>query len=218
MQNGLPIRAVYPFDTTVSPWHEIGFTVETCAVSIGLMAIIAMDSTMTTICSLLTVLFDVLSENFENCTSKVEIDVKGQYFIWISAPTNYNIVTHSLSSQTEHKDYYTTNIERDRKEQDSIFLYRYKKCLQFHQRLVSMANTYNRIYNSSMFVQMLSSTSMICLTGFQAVVVRQNNRVHWSDRHRFCIVRNRSGGKVQMLWSSGSIWAQLYLSSCTTVG
>lgn len=48
-----------------------------------------------------------------------------------------------------------------------------------------MTNDYNETYSSSMFVQMLSSTSIICLTGFQAVVVRHDGRVCWPVRDRF---------------------------------
>lgn len=67
MENGLPIRAKYPLNTTVSPWHEISFFVETCAVSGGLLGIIVMDSMTTFKCSLITMLLDALNVNFENC-------------------------------------------------------------------------------------------------------------------------------------------------------
>lgn len=67
MENGLPIRAKYPLNTTVSPWHEISFFIETCAVSGGLLGIIVMDSMTTFKCSLITMLLDALNVNFENC-------------------------------------------------------------------------------------------------------------------------------------------------------
>ncbi|CAK9811580.1 Odorant receptor Or1 [Anthophora quadrimaculata] len=145
METGLPIRAKYPFNTTVSPWREIGFIVETSAVSGGLLGIIAMDSITVLICSLITALFDILNATFEKCTSETEMSNTDEICINTSRTKN--------------------------KKQDNIFFHRYKLCLQFHQRLVFMTNDYNRIYSSSMFVQMLSSTSIICLTGFQAVVV-----------------------------------------------
>ncbi|XP_076656645.1 odorant receptor 13a-like isoform X2 [Halictus rubicundus] len=55
------------------------------------------------------------------------------------------------------------------------FMRRYKTCLRFHQQLMSTTSDYNNIFSSSLFVQMLSSTSIICLTGFQAVVVGGQN-------------------------------------------
>ncbi|CAK9807010.1 Odorant receptor Or1 [Anthophora plagiata] len=142
METGLPIRAKYPFNTTMSPWRDIGFVVETSAVSGGLLGIIAMDSVTVLVCSLIIALFDILNATFEKCTSETTDEI-----------CNMN------------------TIRTKNKKQDNTFLRRYKICLQFHQRLVFMSNDYNRIYSSSMFVQILSSTSIICLTGFQAVVV-----------------------------------------------
>lgn len=72
MENGLPIRAKYPLNTTVSPWHEVSFFVETCAVSGGLLGIIVMDSMTTFKCSLITMLLDALSVNFENCNGETK--------------------------------------------------------------------------------------------------------------------------------------------------
>lgn len=67
MEDGLLIRAKYPFNTTISPWHEISLAIETCAVFGGLLGIIGIDSFVVMICTLLTVLFDMLNVNFENC-------------------------------------------------------------------------------------------------------------------------------------------------------
>ncbi|CAK9833950.1 Odorant receptor Or1 [Anthophora retusa] len=159
METGLPIRAKYPFNTTVSPWREIGFIVETSAVSGGLLGIIAMDSVTVIVCSLITALFDILNAIFEKCTSETDM-------------SNVHINSSSLTPcRIDEICNMNTNTRTKNKKQDDTFLRRYKICLQFHQRLVFMTNDYNRIYSSSMFVQMLSSTSIICLTGFQAVVV-----------------------------------------------
>ncbi|XP_076763174.1 putative odorant receptor 92a [Xylocopa sonorina] len=148
VENDLPIRAQYPFDTAISPWHEIGFGIETFAVCGGLLGIIAMDSITVTMCSFITALFYIVNVNFENCTSETPRDAD------------------KISEK-----YRCDNVVYNGKKSNNTFLYRYKTYLRLHQRLVSVTNDYNKTYSSSMFVQMLSSTSMICLTGFQAVVV-----------------------------------------------
>ncbi|XP_050474651.1 uncharacterized protein LOC126865797 [Bombus huntii] len=148
MEDGLLIRAKYPFNTTISPWHEISLVIETCAVFGGLLGIIGIDSFVLMICTLLTVLFDMLNVNFENCG----IETK----------------EHTVESYDERIH---ANIRFNRKKLNNRFLYRYKTCFQFYQRLVCMTNDYNKLFNLSMFIQMLSSTSIICLSGFQAVVV-----------------------------------------------
>lgn len=93
---------------------------------------------------------------------------------------NVNFETCSGEAPRKHIDHNANG--------PNTFMQRYKTCLRFHQRLVSMTADYNKAYNSSMFVQMLSSTSIICLTGFQAVVVRHDGCVRGSglviDSHR----------------------------------
>ncbi|XP_076380112.1 odorant receptor Or1-like isoform X3 [Megalopta genalis] len=140
MEDGLPIRAKYPFNTTVSPYHEIALTVEIFAVTGGVLAILSMDGITLTMCNFAMMQINILSVNFENCGRQPANDTGSVY----RNPTGG-------------------------------FMSRYKACLRFHQRLMSMINDYNNIYSSSVFVQMVSSTSIICLTGFQAVVVGGQN-------------------------------------------
>ena len=106
---------------------------------------------------------------------------KGLIFI----PNVANSRLLSLQAAKIHDEHISTNIRYDERKSNNTFLRRYKTCLRFHQRLISMCNDYNKLFSMSMFVQMLSSTSIICLTGFQAVVVRHDDRTCWSDRDRF---------------------------------
>ncbi|XP_076238265.1 shavenoid [Calliopsis andreniformis] len=138
-KNGLPIRAKYPFNTTISPWRQISFAIEAFAISISGLAIVSMDGNALLLCSIITMEFDILNTCFEHC-GRATCRVPNE------------------------------SVEPKAKGIDDSFMHRYKTCLRFHQRLVSTTNDYNRTFSSSMFVQMLSSTSIICLTGFQAVV------------------------------------------------
>ncbi|XP_015439506.1 PREDICTED: odorant receptor 13a-like [Dufourea novaeangliae] len=148
-ENNLPIRAKYPFNTTISPWHEIALGIEICAVSGGVLAILSMDSITVLLCNLIIMQFDILNVNFENCRRRVVND------------------TNRGCDEQCYKDF-ERHVE---KTESSVFLSRYKTCIRFYQRLVSVTKDYNKTYSSSLFIQMLSSTSMICLTGFQVVVV-----------------------------------------------
>ncbi|KAK1123055.1 hypothetical protein K0M31_008694 [Melipona bicolor] len=80
METGLPIRAQYPFNTTASPSHEIGFTIEACAISGGLLGLLGIDGISSVICVLLTQLFDMLNANFENCTNENHEHVRSDAF------------------------------------------------------------------------------------------------------------------------------------------
>ncbi|XP_078046495.1 shavenoid [Augochlora pura] len=168
MQNGLPIRAKYPFNTTVSPYHEIALTVETFAVSGGVLAILSMDGIAMSICNFTVMQVDILCVNFENC-GKLSANDTGSV----------------------HRNPTTDG-----------FMNRYKACLRFHQRLMSTINDYNNIYSSSVFVQMLSSTSIICLTGFQAVVVGGQN----SDIIKFGIYLSAATSQLfYMCWMGNEL-------------
>ncbi|KYN32413.1 Odorant receptor 47b [Trachymyrmex septentrionalis] len=140
VENGeLPVRAQYPFDTTVYPWHGIGFFIEACTVSVGVIAIIMMDSLLTNLCNLFLVQLEILNAHFKNCGSN-------------------------------------DCCEKDNYDPDAIrcggFTERFGRSIRNHQRLLAIIDDFNEVFSAGMFVQMLSSTSMICLTGFQATLSR----------------------------------------------
>lgn len=76
MQDGLPIGAKYPFNTTIPPWHAIALSIEVLAVSGGVVAILSTDSIMVLISNLIIMQFDVLNVNFENCGGPAAKDVR----------------------------------------------------------------------------------------------------------------------------------------------
>lgn len=160
----LPVRARYPFDTTKYPWHMIGFFVEACTISVGLTAIIGMDSLHTNLCNLFLVQLGILSEHFESCGSN-GIDKRDDLD-----------ARYEISSTVEKRN----NRERDNYDPDGIrrggdgFIKRFRRSIRNHQRLLAIIDDFNEVFSAGMFVQMLSSTSMICLTGFQAALVSRD--------------------------------------------
>ncbi|XP_018376632.1 PREDICTED: odorant receptor Or1-like [Trachymyrmex cornetzi] len=171
VENGeLPVRAQYPFDTTVYPWHGIGFFVEACTVSVGVIAIVMMDSLLTNLCTLFLVQLEILNAHFKNCGSNDWYD-----------GTLSGIDKRNYSSTIDENSCYgafsTTeaSCEKDNYDPDAIhcggFTERFGQSIRNHQRLLAIIDDFNEVFSAGMFVQMLSSTSMICLTGFQAALV-----------------------------------------------
>ncbi|XP_077269723.1 odorant receptor Or1-like [Temnothorax americanus] len=158
VENGeLPVRARYPFDTTVYPWHGIGFFVEACTVTIGVIAIIGIDSLITNLCVLFLVQLEILNAHFKSCGNVDKRDNSGA--------TDGNACCGVSSA---------TNCEKDNYDLDAIrhdFTERFGRSIRNHQRLLFVVDDFNEIFSVAMFVQMLSSTTMICLTGFQAALV-----------------------------------------------
>ncbi|KAL6255133.1 hypothetical protein P5V15_013463 [Pogonomyrmex californicus] len=177
VENGeLPVRARYPFDTTVYPWHGIGFFVEACAVSVGMAAIIGMDSLNTNLCNLFLVKLEILNAHFESCgnddrhddATTPDVDKRDEDSSNAGGrngvETCYGIFPTAEASRG--KDNYDPDAIRR-----GGFAERFGRSIRNHQRLLAVIDDFNELFSVGMFVQMLSSTTMICLTCFQATLV-----------------------------------------------
>ncbi|EFN75590.1 hypothetical protein EAI_04555 [Harpegnathos saltator] len=158
---GLPVRARYPFDTTRYPGHAVGYFVEACSVSVGITAIIGMDSLHTNLCNLFLVQLEILNAHFSKCGAPAVADSRAD------GDTHYAIPS---TIETGGKDNYDPDAILGRDD----FAERLRRSVRGHQRLGALMDDFNEMFSAGMFVQMLSSTSMICLTGFQATLVSRD--------------------------------------------
>lgn len=163
----LPVRARYPFDTTGHPGHGIGYFVEACSVSVGITAIIGMDSLHTNLCNLFLVQLEILNAHFRKSSDRHD------------AP----VVTDARDDSGAGEDAryaipFTAETGKDNCDPGAIrgggFAKRLRRSIRGHQRLLAIMDNFNEVFSAGMFVQMLSSTSMICLTGFQATLVSRD--------------------------------------------
>lgn len=171
----LPVRAQYPFDTTKYPWHGIGFFVEACTVSVGLIGVMGMDSLHTNLCNLFLVQLEILNAHYKSCSSSSDarydapsrdIDKQDNFR---AASRNARCKIFSAVGTGYRKDNYD-EIRR------GGFTEQFRRSIRNHQRLLAIIDDFNEIFSTSMFVQMLSSTTMICLTGFQAALVSSRDK------------------------------------------
>lgn len=165
---GLPVRARYPFDTTKYPGHGVGYFVEACSVSIGLTAIIGIDNLLTNLCILFLVQLEILNVHFRKCGNRHDTPAgaDARDHLRAGGDSRYAI---PFTTETDYgKDNYDPDAIRDG------FVERLRRSVHDHQRLLAIIDDFNKVFNASMFVQMLSSTSMICLTGFQATLVSRD--------------------------------------------
>lgn len=154
---GLPVRAWYPFDTTKYPWHAVGYFIEACSVSFGLTAIMGMDSLHTNLCNLFLVQLGILNEHFKSCGSNEQDDFRYE-------------ISSSSTIKKRNREEHNYNLNEIRRGNDD-FVEQFRTSIRHHQRLLAIIGDFNKVFSAAMFVQMLSSTSMICLTGFQAILV-----------------------------------------------
>nr|ARN17892.1 odorant receptor 19 [Cephus cinctus] len=144
----LPIRCWYPFDTTVTPMHQIVFGIQSFAVAVGMIAIIGMDNTVFVLCGRVLFQLEILAANFQSCS--LDINASG-----------------GRSETNPHKDFTCFRHTID----CGGFFERYRKCVMHHQYLILLVDEVNDVFGSSMFSQLLSSSLIICLTGFQSLLV-----------------------------------------------
>ncbi|XP_032670382.1 odorant receptor 13a-like [Odontomachus brunneus] len=167
----LPVRARYPFDTTEQPGHSIGFFVEACTVSVGITAIIGVDSLHTNLCNLFLAQLEILNVHFRKCGgNRRDASAVRDPRDDLGGDSRYAIP----STVKIGKDNYDPGAIRSSGD-DSAFAERLRRSVRNHQRLLATMDDFNEVFSAGMFVQMLSSTSMICLTGFQATLVIGHN-------------------------------------------
>lgn len=167
VENGeLPVRARYPFDTTKYPWHAVGFFVEACTISVGMTAIMGMDGLHTNLCNLFLVQLGILSEHFKSCSnSRRDSLSNGDDLNTICGNAHrYEMFSSTAGERNREKDNYEPN-------ECGSFVKQFRRSVRNHQRLLVIIDDFNKIFSVGTFVQILSSTSMICLTGFQAALV-----------------------------------------------
>ncbi|XP_067202990.1 uncharacterized protein [Linepithema humile] len=183
VENGeLPVRARYPFDTTKYPWHGIGFFVEACTISVGLTGIIGMDSLHTNLCNLFLVQLEILNAHYKNCSNNDQCDAPSD-----NIDRQENLHATNRSARCKIFCTFGARYEKENYDPDKIrrggFTRQFRRSVRNHQRLLAIIDDFNEVFSAGMFVQMLSSTTMICLTGFQAALVRGQS----SNTYKFSI-------------------------------
>nr|QNL15016.1 olfactory receptor 72 [Aulacocentrum confusum] len=165
----LPIRAAYPFDTTASPLHELAFIIQAYSVSYGLFTIVLMDDLVVALIKWINFQLLILESNYEKC----HCDTIRKASFNVSNDTLKTIKSFNIFGITEDQMNINSFIPFEELEVHHVndsFIWRFKTCAKHHQRLLNIVDQMNAIFSSSMLMQLFASFSMICLTGFQAVL------------------------------------------------
>ncbi|XP_057332870.1 uncharacterized protein LOC130672345 isoform X2 [Microplitis mediator] len=170
----LPIRAAYPFDTTKSPMYEIAFILQFYAVAYGIMAIVFIDTVGLGIIKWINIQCLILASNYTNCR------INKSRLISLESHDNLSMIASiaedikNINDDYDEKEPNITTFcpfdEPDTAEISDCFVARFKRCTKNHQQLLDTVDQLNDCFSSSMLMQLFASFSMICLTGFQAVL------------------------------------------------
>ncbi|XP_048510221.1 odorant receptor 13a-like [Athalia rosae] len=158
----LPIRSRYPFEVTDPPAHQIMFIYQGTVISISMAAIVIIDNTMLTLCNHAFCHFRILRDEFRNCRSKSAAD------------REKSIGEKGGKKLFKRRETYDeTEVKVD--DNPKPFRTNFFKCIRHHQEVIEFVENIDNFSSPLMFVQLMSSNVMICLTGFQAILVVGQN-------------------------------------------
>lgn len=141
----LPIRSWYPFDVTEAPLHQIMFVYQGGVLTVAMISILAMDNMVLSLCTQIFCHFEILKKQF------LKYDFTG-----VNQIEDSTIDDNSVQKNSE-KNHFTRN---------------FYHCIKRHQEIINVVNDLDEFYSPLMFVQLMTSNALICLTGFQAILVR----------------------------------------------
>ncbi|XP_057331257.1 odorant receptor 13a-like [Microplitis mediator] len=159
-----PIRALFPFDATVSPYYHLIYLLITYGVFLVDYSIFGVDMVVVVIMRYLTIQIDILRANCRHC------DIKS---------TGRNIVINSYDDKnnegTEIHNFVEFELQHEDIDNDDSFDKRLKKCIIQHHKIIRMLTLLNGCFSFCVVVQIMSTTAFICLNGFQIIA---GNDIH----------------------------------------
>ncbi|XP_044580127.1 odorant receptor Or1-like isoform X2 [Cotesia glomerata] len=165
----LPIRAIYPFDTTVSPNYELTIFYQFYCVAYILMMAVTVDSTTIGLMRWLTIQVLALTNNYKNCDSKltkraglISPDESYRTFAEINLlkiKDQENLICKFLAFE-----------EQEIKDCNDNFTGRFKTCIRNYERIRKIVNNFNTTFSIFLLIQFATSLLIICLNGFMILL------------------------------------------------
>ncbi|XP_057332882.1 odorant receptor 83a-like [Microplitis mediator] len=165
----LPCRAIYPFDTTTSPYYQIVFFIQAYTIAYNLVNIIALEFISYQLIRYTTLQLRVLSFNYKNCKG----DSKKMLSFDSTRKTIDAIKIHNLFDIEDKQKEITSFVAFEDKEINNIensFNWRFKTCINHHQRLIRIVKDLNDTFQTSLMVQLGMSLLIICFNGYLAAM------------------------------------------------
>ncbi|KAG8035005.1 hypothetical protein G9C98_005427 [Cotesia typhae] len=174
----LPIRAIYPFDITVSPNYEITVFYQFYCVAYILVMVITVDSTTIGLMRWLTIQVLALTNNYKNCDSKLT-----ERAGLISPDESYKIFEEinllKIKDQENLICKFLAFEEQEIKDCNDDFNGRFKTCIKNYQRIRKIVNDFNTTFSVFLLTQFATSLLIICLNGFMILLAESLTHNQW---------------------------------------
>ncbi|KAK0180857.1 hypothetical protein PV327_003194 [Microctonus hyperodae] len=171
----LPLRAAHPFDTTTYPMHQLAFIIQMYAVAYGLVTITLMDALALGFLRWINVQLIILTFDYQKCNLTPNYSHRNDSNSCLSSSKLVKNHTESWDlmntiSNSVRTSKFTSCIKNKDENVENTFTLRFKRCVTNHRRLIAIINDVNDVFGTSLLMQVFASITMICLTGFQAVL------------------------------------------------
>nr|WGO81750.1 olfactory receptor 72 [Microplitis mediator] len=165
----LPSRAIFPFDTTTSPYYQIAFCIQAYNVVYHLVNLICVEFISLQLIRYTTLQLRVLSFNYKNCKGdSKKISSFNSIRKTIDAITIYNLF--DIEDEQREITNFAAFENKEINNIDNSFNWRFKTCINHHQRLIRIVKDLNETFRNSLMVQLGGSLLIICLNGYLAVM------------------------------------------------
>nr|WGO81810.1 olfactory receptor 136 [Microplitis mediator] len=172
----LPIRAIYPFDTKISPNYELAIIYQAYCLAYALCVTIALDITTIGFIRWSTLQIAALTSNYKNSNPNV---TKRASLVTSSSDARKIIEKLNKIKITDDDVEIETFLPLDYHETkyfiNDLFLSRFTTCIKNHQRLIKIIRDLNAVLSPLMLVQFATSTCIICLNGYQMILSTNNS-------------------------------------------
>ncbi|KAH0548925.1 hypothetical protein KQX54_004358 [Cotesia glomerata] len=177
-ETGLPLRATYPFDTSESPIHQIMYFYHSYCIECSVMTILGIDILGVSFVRWSTVLLKVLSSNYQKCDSTL---YRKSLLTNTKSFNKLGVSSTDEHTGTKIKTFIPFEAEHTNKNDNTLdcFTERFKLCIKQHQKLIEITNNLCSTLSYCMLIQVVSSTSMICMNGIQLILADSLTESLW---------------------------------------
>ncbi|CAD6241297.1 GSCOCT00002626001.3-RA-CDS [Cotesia congregata] len=197
-KGSLPMRAVYPYDITVSPNHELTFFYQFYCVAYCLTVVITIDASVIGLMRWLTIQILALTNNYKYCNSK--LSKRAGLVSPVKARKTFEGIDAMKIEYEDTEILEFLAFDRQKvKECDDDYIGRFKNCIKHHQRIKKLMKDFNDIFSDFLMMQFASSLLIICFNGFMMLIANSLSYSQWMSGWESTDERDNNGNKLSNL-------------------
>ncbi|XP_057331657.1 odorant receptor 13a-like [Microplitis mediator] len=177
-----PVRILVPFNASEPPYYHLVYAGISYAILLVDYSLFGVDVMVIVLMRYITVQLDLLIANCRHCHNNSIRSVIN--LSSIKNPKTFELITiqnapyddNDNNESNELKNFVMFEMQENSVFDEDNFDWRLKHCVIHHQKVIDMLNVINDCFSFCVVVQILTSTILICLNGFQ--IILGNDSLH----------------------------------------